>query len=248
LLDQRGHLISVLATARSDHSATKRSIKKLERKLKLLEQDIAPLESREKQDYAKRRNSHFHPYWEAKDAHERSIRQQREAARKRPQVRARRKQFVQRVRRDIERAFMLGAAMPAARRVSWRLLPSGELSVQAIRQHYKGLQQQNPHIKYETERITKALSLRPDRYYVGEDEFEGYIVLTFAHTPKALMECPVFGNAIYIINSDWKSLSKMTKQELLARGSMKVTRIVHKGDWFSRVKTELGIRQRPLSG
>jgi hypothetical protein len=33
---------------------------------------------------------------------------------------------------------------------------------------------------------------------------------------KALLESPVFGNAIYVINSDWKRWPRMTKQELLA--------------------------------
>jgi len=83
-------------------------------------------------------------------------------------------------------------------------------------------------------------SLDPEQCYVGKDEFEGYIVFTFAHTPNALLECPVFGNAIYIINSDWERLSRMTKQEL--RRSPEVTRIIHKPNWFQRVKRELGIR------
>jgi hypothetical protein len=29
-----------------------------------------------------------------------------------------------------------------------------------------------------------------------KESLPGYIVLTFVHTPKALPECPVFGNAI----------------------------------------------------
>jgi len=50
----------------------------------------------------------------------------------------------------------------------------------------------------------------------GQDAFEGYIVLTFAHTPRALLvECPVFGNVINILDSDWKHWSRMTKQELV---------------------------------
>jgi hypothetical protein len=127
------------------------------------------------------------------------------------------------------------------RHLSWRVLPPGELSVNAVSQHYDRLQRQNPRIKYERERITKAFSLNPEQCYVGKDELEGYIVFTFAHTPKALLECPVFGNAIYIIDSDWKRWSRMTKRELLAH-SHDVTRIIHRGDWFREVKRELGIR------
>ena len=75
----------------------------------------------------------------------------------------------------------------------------------------------------------------------GRSEFEGYIVLTFAHTLRALLECPVFDNAINILDSDWKRWSRMTKLRLVHR-SDQVTWIVHKGDWFWRVKQELGIR------
>lgn len=158
---------------------------------------------------------------------------------KRRQLRPRRLQIAERVHRDIEQAFKPGVISPTGR-LPWRLLPPGELSIDVVRQHYERLQQLNPHIRYERERITKALSLRPEQYYVGTDEFEGYIVLTFAHTPSALLECPIYGNAVYIIDSDWKRLSRMTKQELLTHRL--VTRIIHKGDWFWRVKQELGIR------
>lgn len=88
----------------------------------------------------------------------------------------------------------------------------------------------------------KAMSLRPKECWVGSHEWNGYIVFIFAHTQKVLLECPIFGNAIYIIDSDWKLISRLTKQDLLWRSRKEVTRIVHKGEWFSRVKSELRIR------
>ncbi len=124
------------------------------------------------------------------------------------------------------------------RHLSWRVLPPGELSVDSISRHYDRLQRQNPRIKYERERIVKAFSLGPKECYVGKNEFEGYVVFTFAHTTKALLECPLYGNAIYIIDSDWKRWSRMSKQELLS-SSHEVTRIIHRGNWFSEVKREL---------
>ncbi len=124
------------------------------------------------------------------------------------------------------------------RYLSWRVLPPGELSVDSINKHYGRLQRQNPRIKYERERIVKAFSLGPKECYVGKNEFEGYVVFTFSYTSKALLECPLYGNAIYIIDSDWKRWSRMSKQELLS-SSHEVTRIIHRGDWFSEVKREL---------
>lgn len=87
------------------------------------------------------------------------------------------------------------------------------------------------------DRITKAYLLGPKEVVLGSAEFEGYTVFTFAYTMRVLLECPMYGHAIYIINSDWESLSKLTKQELLEFRD--ATKIVHRGDWFWRVEQEL---------
>jgi hypothetical protein len=197
------------------------------------------LKDRERQEYEKRRDASpsFRTYKVATAAHLRSLQQREEQLRKASE----RLKIIERICTDIERAFKFGTVVPM-KHLPWRVLPPGELSVTTLHQHYHRLQQQNPHVRYERERITNAFSLHPDQCYVGRDEFEGYMVLTFAHTPKALLECPEFGNAIYIINSDWKRLSSKTKQELLANHSGEITKMVHKGDWFSRVKRGLGIR------
>lgn len=225
LLDQREKLKVTLEMVRRHRSVeTNWIIVQRRRKLRLLEGDINLLESRERQNYEKRRDAHLRPYQEAQRQRQRW-----------PQ----RWQIIERMSRDIERVFKFGAIVPTSR-LSWRVLPPGELSVSNVLEHYGRLQRLNPHISYERDRITKAFSLRPNQCYVGSDEFEGYIVLTFAHTSRTLLECPVFGNAIYILDSEWKRLSKMTKQELLTHPS--ANRIIHRGDWFWRVKQELRIR------
>ena len=40
-----------------------------------------------------------------------------------------------------------GAARPT-RRLPWRLLLPGELTIERLRRHYKGLQHRNPHVRY----------------------------------------------------------------------------------------------------
>ncbi len=77
---------------------------------------------------------------------------------------------------------------------------------------------------------------------VGADEFDGYMVFTFPRTNKALLERPVYGNAGYVLGPDWKRLSRMSKRELLADGTLGVTKIVHRGDWFARMKAALSFR------
>lgn len=65
------------------------------------------------------------------------------------------------------------------------------------------------------------------QYHLGINEYEGYIVFEFDHTPKVLIDCPIAGNAIYVIDEDWERRARLTKQELQA--DEKVTRIVHQG-------------------
>ncbi len=219
-LDQLERLTAELNAALADPGVSKRSRTKLRRKLN------------EARDACERRMK------EEKGAHER---ESKNAALRGSDQRILRLRIAKRVRRDIERAFEFGD-VPATARLPWRVLPPGELSVGNVLRHYEGLQRRNPHVVYDKERIAKAFSLRPDRCYVGSDEFEGYIVFAFSHTEKVLLECPVFGNAIYVIHSDWRRLSKTTKQDLLSRRSREVTRIFHRGDWFSRVKRALEIR------
>ncbi len=108
--------------------------------------------------------------------------------------------------------------------------------------HYERLGRARPDVRYEPERLAMAWSLGPDGCYVGAGEFDGYVVFTFPVTKWALLERPVYGNAIYVLGPDWKRLSRLSKRELLTDHTIGVTKIVHKGDWFARTKAALGIR------
>jgi hypothetical protein len=133
------------------------------------------------------------------------------------QLKARRREIVGRIGRDIERAFAAGglvrgsrAGSTGARRLPWRVLPPGELSLHRVLAHYEKLGRIRPDVRYEPERIRRAYSLGPDGCYVGADEFDGYVVFTFPRTNKALLERPVYGNAVYVLGPDWKRLSRLS--------------------------------------
>ena len=149
------------------------------------------------------------------------------------------------LRHDIERAFAGAPAapigVPTSGRLPWRPLPPGELTREGVRAHYKRLAREHPERRYEPERIEKALSLGPSRWWEGLDDFGGYAVFEYPGTEKVLVECAVYGNAIYVIGADWKRLSRLSKRELLASRTRGVTKIVHKGDWFLRTKRALGL-------
>jgi hypothetical protein len=61
-------------------------------------------------------------------------------------------------------------------------------------------------------------------------------VVYFEKIKTAVLDCPVKGNAIYIFGKDWKELSSLSKYELLTYHPNKTKRIIHRGDWFEKLK------------
>jgi hypothetical protein len=53
------------------------------------------------------------------------------------------------------------------------------------------------------------------------------------------MGCPVYANAIYVLDSGEERLLKMNKQQLIASGEAK--RVFHTGDWYRRARKQLRI-------
>jgi hypothetical protein len=126
------------------HSFMKKQVMELKSKLGRIEREITSLRDRERQEYELRRNASpsLRAYKAAKAAQLRSLHQQEGQLRK---VSGRLKIF-KRVRKDVERAFTFGTVVPT-RRLPWRVLPPGELSVSTLHQHYDRLQQLNPRIR-----------------------------------------------------------------------------------------------------
>jgi hypothetical protein len=121
-------------------------------------------------------------------------------------------------------------------KLPWKILPPGEHPFSEILKHYEELQESNPQVRYDLDRLRRICELAPTTTYVGIDEFRGYTVFYFQGHLTAILDCPVWGNAIYMIKGDWKTLSRRTKADLIAEHTEKVTRIVHSGDWFQRLK------------
>ena len=125
------------------------------------------------------------------------------------------------------------------RRISWQILPPGKWSIDQITKHYRALESNNSKGKYELNRLESLKTLNPTTCYIGLEEFEGYVVFCFDYTEKAILENPVRGNAIYVIYNNWPEMSKMTKRELLTNQDDNVKRIIHRGDWFQRLKSNI---------
>lgn len=229
-----------LDEARYDRLSGRSYIDYLQRQVRD-QQRVAELrETGEREEHEKR----YASYLEARDAHDRSLRLWRVEAEKAQKIHrslTMRSSFVERIRRDINRAFRSGAGV-STKHVYWRLLPPAKLSREELRRYYDGLQARNPRTEYDWERVEKALELGPNQRYEEIGGVEGYIVFTFPYTSSVLLECPKVGNAIYVIHSDWERWSRMSKPELIADTSGEVIRIPHQGDWFGKVKRELEIQ------
>jgi hypothetical protein len=146
--------------------------------------------------------------------------------------------FCDRIQRDVERVFTNNRSIRATK-VYWRILPSGTWTRESILSHYSKIQRQFPHVQFDLARLDQMFALRPSSLYVGIDEFDGYIVFAFSGTKKVVLECPVYGNAIYVIRDNWESLSKLSKSDLQLQFADSAQRIVHAGDWFPRLRAEL---------
>ncbi len=200
---------------------------------KMEERELAPVEERERHEYAKlleARRQAYGPYrdrylaWEAKD------KQHRESE-------AERDKIVRRLYNKVKR-------IPGADRIitlPFEIAGPGQRTDEDIREYFRGVIRKRGAAGFSQDRLDKVLSLpnRRPEWKWGTAGRYGYIVLQFTHTEKALMECPFYPNALYILDSGEDRLLAMNKQQLRASG--KARWIVHAGDWYSKVKDALEI-------
>jgi hypothetical protein len=141
---------------------------------------------------------------------------------------------------DIERAFQ---RRPTGR-FQWRPLPPGEASPQKVRGHYRErLHHEGRLDKFDQDRLDQATALPYEEWWVPTDGFGGfdaYSIISFSHTDKVLLECPIYGNAAYVIDAEVEVWREMTKHELAESGLAE--KIPHRGDdWPKRVRRALDL-------
>jgi hypothetical protein len=147
---------------------------------------------------------------------------------------------VNRISKAIERAF---ASQPTGR-FQWQPLPPGEANPGKVRGHYRErLRREGRLDKFDQDRLDTALALPYEEWWVpteGFGGFDAYSIISFAHTDKVLLECPLYGNAAYVINADEELWREMTKQELTESGLAE--RIPHQGEnWPLKVRQALNL-------
>jgi hypothetical protein len=89
------------------------------------------------------------------------------------------------------------------------------------------------------ERLHQINLLKPVSCLVGTESWHGYVIFKFSDTNKVVLECPIEGNAIYILSSNWENMVGHTKLDLRARYPAHYTRVKHTGEWLDRIEKAL---------
>ena len=123
------------------------------------------------------------------------------------------------------------------------LLPPGTWDMSQVLDHYRKVSQDRgsgwENREFDPSRLKKIASLRPIRCYVGKESWNGYVVFEFRHSSRVVMECPIEGNATYVITGNWRNMISHTKAELRDGYRNDHVRVVHKGDWLDRIRQAL---------
>lgn len=133
--------------------------------------------------------------------------------------------------------------IPILEKLPWRILPEGDWNLETIERHFARLEGrirwQGTQFDYtRLKQVTNVL--RPSYCYIGQDEFEGYVVFGFHRTVKVVLECPIYGNATYVVGRDWEKIAHLTKKEIRLQHANRVKRVIHSKNWVDRIKECLG--------
>lgn len=121
--------------------------------------------------------------------------------------------------------------------LNWRVLPSGAMPWPKLRPHLKRVienqkQGAQPVIEH---RLAAINSHKPTFAAVGHGGFTGYVIFGFPEKNLYVLECTRYGNATYVLESQWEALSKLTKAEILNQDLHKA-RLIHQAKWEGKVR------------
>ena len=127
-------------------------------------------------------------------------------------------------------------------KLNWTILPSGDGLGHSTNYYLETVFRRYPDRERDPSRISRILSLKPERAYTGHSEFDSYLVFLFKNCPYAVLESPWTGNAVYLLDrSQWARLSKYSKTDLLTSEHHDIRRIIHdpSGAWFRQLRKVL---------
>jgi len=130
----------------------------------------------------------------------------------------------------------LEIASVTIKKVNWKIFPRGHLDQRFFENNIETLiaplsDAKQKMIKY---RYNFLNAKSPNFIAVGKGGFKGYLVFAFQEKGIFILESLYHGNATYIFDENWESLSKLTKGEILSN-SLQRDRIIHLKNWVYRI-------------
>jgi hypothetical protein len=93
-------------------------------------------------------------------------------------------------------------------------------------------------------RFALLASLKPTRYIKGASGFRRYFGAYF-NDNLVVFEHLEYGNALYIMDESWPTLSRLSRLELLSSARPGFERIIHRGQWEKRLAALIDSRRNP---
>lgn len=118
------------------------------------------------------------------------------------------------------------------KRLNWDVLPKGEMPWGELEGHLSPIIKKAPtgnQVVIE-DRMETINNLKPEFYAIGRAGFNGYIILGFPKKNLFVLESLYYGNATYVLENDWISISKLTKAEIL-KNELHKERVLHLKTW-----------------
>lgn len=128
--------------------------------------------------------------------------------------------------------------LPASiRRVNWKLLPKGEYPFQRVKLELQPVLNRIKKGKrsFVDKRLECLNSFKPAYTVIGQNGFNGYVVMAYPDRNLYILESLRYGNATYVLDHDWQHISQLSKAEIL-NNSLHKGRVIHQTSWFAKMK------------
>lgn len=137
------------------------------------------------------------------------------------------------------------------KRFPFEFLPAGEYTIERVIDYYRHIAENSGAAHWEREiqwvRLHKLNALKPKCCSVGRKGWLGYVVFEFAYSAWVVLECPIYGNATYLLSDDWRAIVGLSKGEIRRWHQGSYKKVCHLGDWVSRIREGLILRPPPVA-
>lgn len=123
-------------------------------------------------------------------------------------------------------------SIEVTRQLNWEILPPGEYPWERLQQAVRPIvdRAKKGHQGAIWARLKEVDRYHPEFVATGRAGFHGYMIFGFPSRSLFVLESAYYGNATYVFDRDWETLSRLTKAEILA-GNLQTDRLIHVCGW-----------------